>query len=154
MADERKDPVIGLADCGRRSAPFARIRRDHRTEVAEDYVEMIADLIDTDGEARIVDLAARFGVSSATVNNTVARLRRDGFVEAKPYRSIFLTAQGRALAEACRHRHRIVLGFLYALGVSRPTAEADAEGIEHHVSDETLEAMRQATEGLARSGRR
>jgi DtxR family manganese transport transcriptional regulator len=120
---------------------FGRTRSDHRNEIAEDYVELIADLIDATGEARAVDLANRLGVTSATVNNTVTRLQREGLVRTEPYRSIFLTADGRALAEHCRRRHRIVYHFLRMLGVSEEVARADTEGIEHHVSDETLEAL-------------
>jgi DtxR family transcriptional regulator, manganese transport regulator len=59
----------------------------------------------------------------------------------QPYRAIFLTEAGRELAETARQRHRLVVAFLRALGVSEETAEQDAEGIEHHVSDETLEAL-------------
>ena len=100
-------------------------------------------------------LAGRLGVTAATVNGTVARLQRAGLVHSEPYRSIFLTETGRDLAEGCRRRHRIVLAFLRALGVSEATAETDAEGIEHHVSDETLEALERVTrEGLAAPRRR
>ena len=63
----------------------------------------------------------------------------------EPYRSIFLTDAGRALAEHCRRRHRVVLGFLRAIGVSDEVAATDAEGIEHHVSDETLAALERLT---------
>ena len=126
---------------------FDRLRAAHAREVTEDYVEMIADLIDHEGEARAVALAERFGVTAATVNNTVKRLEREGFVTSKPYRSIFLTEQGRTLAETCRERHRLVRDFLLALGVSAEVAEADAEGIEHHVSRATLDAFRRHLAG-------
>ena len=126
---------------GEQAAGFDRIRDDHRHELVEDYVELIADLIDAQGEARAVDLATRLGVTGATVNAQVTRLQRDGLVTSEPYRAIFLTERGRALAEACRRRHHIVLAFLAALGVSEETARRDAEGIEHHVSDETMAAF-------------
>ena len=121
---------------------FRRVRDAHQTEVAEDYVELIADLIEETGEARVVDLAHRLGVSNATVNNTIQRLARDGLVTSKPYRSIFLTDEGQEMATASRERHDVVRDFLVALGVAPETAEADAEGIEHHVSETTLEAFR------------
>ena len=120
---------------------FGRIREDHRAEIAEDYVELIADLIEARGEARAVDLAERLGVTNATVANTVAKLQRDGLVTSEPYRSIFLTDKGTELARHCKRRHQIVVGFLEAVGVSEATAHRDAEGIEHHVSDETLDAF-------------
>lgn len=121
---------------------FRRVRDAHQTEVAEDYVELIAGLIEETGEARVVDLALRLGVSSATVNNTIQRLQRDGLVTSKPYRSIFLTDEGQEMATASRERHVLVRDFLISLGVSPETAEADAEGVEHHVSAETLQAFR------------
>ena len=120
------------------AAKFDRIRRAHQSEVAEDYVEMIADLTAEIGEARTVDLAARFGVTSPTVNAIVQRLQRENLVETRPYRSIFLTAAGQALADKARDRHRIVRDFLVTIGVPEAIAEEDAEGIEHHVSSETL----------------
>ena len=70
-----------------------------------------SDLIAETGEARTVDLAARFGVTSPTVNAIIRRLQREDLVETRPYRSIFLTEAGKALAEASRERHRIVRDF-------------------------------------------
>jgi DtxR family manganese transport transcriptional regulator len=130
------------------AAGFDRIRDDHRSEIAEDYVELIADLIDAKGEARAVDLAERLGVTNATVNNTIGKLQREGLVRSEPYRSIFLTDTGEALAEACRERHRIVLDFLNVIGVPPEVAATDAEGIEHHVSKETLNALETLTRDL------
>jgi DtxR family manganese transport transcriptional regulator len=130
---------------------FKKVRDAHQTETAEDYVELIAELIDTSGEARAVDLAKRLGVSHATVNNTIQRLSRDGLVSCRPYRSIFLTERGRELATASRERHRIVRDFLVALGVDQETAEVDAEGIEHHVSSATLATFRRYLAKTCRS---
>ena len=127
------------------AAKFDRIRRAHQSEVAEDYVEMISDLIAETGEARTVDLAARFGVTSPTVNAIVRRLQREELVETRPYRSIFLTEAGKALAEASRARHRIVRDFLVTIGVPDSIAEEDAEGVEHHVSEETLAVFARIT---------
>jgi DtxR family manganese transport transcriptional regulator len=129
-------------DVARHAERFKRVRDAHQTEMAEDYVELIADLIDKKGEARLVDLAGCLGVSKPTVNGTIQRLQRDGLVSSKPYRSIFLTEKGRGLAAASRERHRVVRELLIALGVDAETADADAEGIEHHVSEVTLAAFR------------
>jgi len=120
---------------------FQRTREDHSRETAEDYVEMIHDLIAETGEARAVDIALRFGISKATVAKTIQRLVREGLVSSQPYRSIFLTDEGERLAASSRARHELVLTFLRTLGVSAEAAESDAEGIEHHVSRETLAAM-------------
>lgn len=124
-----------------RSNRFRRTRDDHAVETAADYVELIHDLIEERGEARAADIATELAVSHVTVTKTVQRLMRDGLVTSRPYRSIFLTEEGQALAERMREKHRIVIDFLLALGIARETAEVDAEGIEHHVSDETLAAM-------------
>ncbi|WP_282187694.1 manganese-binding transcriptional regulator MntR [Azospirillum sp. TSO22-1] len=140
-AERTRRVLVSLPDADRQAANFQRVREAHQTEVAEDYVELIADLIDTAGEARAADIARRLGVAHPTVVKTIARLQRDGLVESQPYRSIFLTEAGRAMAERSRQRHAIVVGFLKAIGVSAETAERDAEGVEHHVSDETLAAF-------------
>jgi len=118
-----------------------RTREEHAQETAQDYVEMIAELIATTGEARVTDLARRLGVTHVTVNRTIRRLQRDGLVTALPYRSIFLTDPGRKLSEESRRRHEIVSRFLRSLGVPAAVAHADAEGMEHHVSKETLAAF-------------
>jgi DtxR family manganese transport transcriptional regulator len=118
-----------------------RTRRQHAQERAQDYVEAIADLISSNGEARATDLARSLGVTHVTVIRTVQRLRRNGLVTSLPYRSIFLTEAGRKLASKARSRHRTVVAFLEALGISSSVARADAEGIEHHVSPETLAAF-------------
>ena len=133
-----------------RSAAFRRIRADHQSELAEDYVELIADLIDEHGEARGTDVATRLGVANATVVKTMKRLQEAGLITQEPYRSVFLTPDGWKMADDGRRKHQIVEGFLLALGVGEETARLDSEGIEHHVSDETLRAMARF---LARSGK-
>lgn len=123
---------------------FAIVRQAHESEMAEDYVELIAELIETRGEARPVEIAERLGVKPPTVTKNISRLKSAGLVRRERYRAIFLTERGQALAEACRTRHRIVVAFLLSLGINEETAERDAEGIEHHVSDETLAAFEKA----------
>ena len=115
-----------------------RTRQQHAQERAQDYVETIADLIASCGEARATDIARSLGVTHVTVIRTVARLQREGLVTTQPYRSIFLTEAGRRLAANAKSRHQTVIALLEALGVSPSVARADAEGIEHHVSPETL----------------
>lgn len=121
-------------------------REDHRLALLHDYVQVIADLIDEEQEARVVDLAARFGVSHVTALKNVERLQREGLAETKPRRAIFLTEDGWKLVKRLRHRYDIVVRFLMSLGVSEDVAHADAEGIEHHVSDETLAAFERSME--------
>lgn len=130
----------------RNASAHERTRRDHSTETAEDYVEAVAELIARHGTCRVIDLAERFGVSHVTVIRVVQRLERDGLVATEPYKPIELTAKGRRLAKHCRERHEIVYRFLLAIGVDPATAAIDSEGIEHHVSPETLERLREITE--------
>ncbi len=66
---------------------FKRVRDAHQTEMAEDYVELIADLIDEKGEARLVDLAGSLGVTKPTVNGAIQRLQHHGLVSSEPSRS-------------------------------------------------------------------
>lgn len=132
-ADERAPEI--------QAAGFATVRQAHETEMAEDYVELIAELIDTQGEARPVEIAGRLGVKPPTVTKNISRLKAAGLVRREPYRAIFLTEKGQALAETCKRRHRIVVAFLRRLGIDEETAERDAEGIEHHVSETTLHAF-------------
>jgi DtxR family manganese transport transcriptional regulator len=122
---------------------FQRVREDHQRELVEDYVEEIAHLHEKMGEARASDLAHCFGVSPAAVSKVISRLKRDGLVEARHYRGIFLTDEGRMLAKRVAKRHEIVLQTLLALGVPEEFARSDAEGIEHHCSEATVEAMKQ-----------
>ena len=122
---------------------FKKVRDAHKTENTEDYLEIIADLLNTKGEARIVDIAIKLDIAQATANKTVERLQNQGYVKKEPYRSIFLTLKGQEVASVSKKRHIIVLTFLKNLGLDARTAEADAEGIEHHVSDKTLKKMEQ-----------
>ena len=112
-----------------------------QTAVAEDYVELIADLIESTGEARATDIARRLGVTNASVAKMIAKLHQGGLVTTQPYRAIFLTEEGRRIATASKRRHEIVVAFLLAIGVGEDAARADAEGLEHHVSAETLAAF-------------
>lgn len=123
------------------AARFQRTREDHARELAEDYVELIRALTAEKGEARSTDMADRLGVSPVSVGKTLKRLQKEGLVTYQPYRSIFLTEEGRALAEASEARHQVVRDVLLKLGVDPENAETDAEGIEHHVSAATLEAF-------------
>lgn len=120
---------------------FRHVRNARRQELVEDYVELISDLLRSGGEARQVDLASRLGVSQPTVAKMLARLVESGFVSQRPYRGIFLTEAGEKLAEVSRRRHQIVERFLVAIGVDEDSARRDAEGIEHYVSEATLDAF-------------
>ena len=124
---------------------FRQVREAHRRELIDDYVELISDLIREVGEARQVDMAARLGVSQPTVAKMLKRLASVGLVEMIPWRGVFLTQEGEKLAQESRERHQLVENFLLVLGVSPEIARRDAEGMEHHVSEETLVKFREFT---------
>ena len=134
-------------DAEEHSKGFRQTRAARRNALLEDYVELIADLIADGGEARQVDIAARLGVAQPTVAKALRRLTAEGFVVQKPYRGVFLTELGESIARASRLRHETVEAFLLSLGVAPETARIDAEGIEHHVSEETLAAFRHSMAG-------
>ena len=154
MTDDSKETLTSAAERDRaqqhlgelpvveeQAIGFKQARAARRNELVEDYVELIADLIDEGGEARQVEIAARLGVAQPTVVKMLKRLAQDGLVTQRPYRGVFLTDVGRELADQSRERHRIVEKFLLSLGISEEIARRDAEGIEHHVSPETLEVF-------------
>jgi len=124
---------------------FRQVREAHRRELIDDYVELISDLIREVGEARQVDMAARLGVSQPTVAKMLKRLASVGLIEMIPWRGVFLTPEGEKLAQESRERHQLVENFLLVLGVSPEIARRDAEGMEDHVSEETLVKFREFT---------
>jgi DtxR family manganese transport transcriptional regulator len=136
-APSRRSSVSDASSESHRKTRLARAE-----ELAEDYVEVIDGLIAAHGEARVVAIAERLGVTHVTVTRTIARLQKQGLVQSERYRSIFLSEAGRRLAARVRRRHALVLSFLEAIGVDRATAQVDAEGIEHYVSEATLRAFK------------
>lgn len=111
------------------------------SSAVEDYLERIQELIEAKGYARVVDIALSLGISQASVTNMVKRLDAEGFVKHEKYRGLILTEEGRAIAKAVGERHRILTEFLRLLGISETELERDVEGMEHHLSASTLEAI-------------
>jgi DtxR family manganese transport transcriptional regulator len=134
-------PPTALPEEPTQARRFGKARSAQSAALLEDYAELIADLLASEGEARPTDIARRLGVSHATAIKAIARLKREGLATARPYRGVFLTESGADLAARVRSRHRLVVDVLLALGVPAEAAEQDAEGIEHHVSDATLAAF-------------
>ena len=120
---------------------FRNIRNAHDVENTEDYLELISDMLNKTGEARIVDIANKFDIAQATANKTIKRLKIQGYLEKEPYRSIFLTLKGQQIASKSKRRHKIVYDFLINLGLGKKIAQLDSEGIEHHVSEFTLKKL-------------
>lgn len=125
---------------------FNKVRSDHASETAEDYVEAVSDIVHMHGECRVQHLADLMGVSHVTVSRAITRLQQHRLVVTEPYKPIRLTAKGERLAAESRRRHEIVLLFLQMLGVPDEDSQRDAEGIEHHVGKATLKCMQQYIE--------
>lgn len=132
------DPLPEIPTQARR---FGKTRDALSMALLEDYAELIADLQAASGAARPTDIARRLGISHVTAINTIARLKREGLATSRPYHGVSLTEAGLALARRVHRRHRLVVDLLRAVGVPEEAAEQDAEGIEHHVSEATLEAF-------------
>ncbi len=136
-----EDAIADLPPVAAQARRFGKARSAQSHARMEDYAELVSDLIAAQGEARPTDIARRLGVSHATAIKFLARMKAEGLVTSKPYRGVFLTEAGAALADKVRKRHRLVVDLLISVGVATDVAEADAEGIEHHVSDAALAAF-------------
>ncbi len=130
------------------SAAFSRTRADHAIEILEDYTEAIAQITKENGKCRVMDLARYFGVSHVSVIQVLQRLKTNHFIESENHKPIYLTETGRTLARECAARHKVVLQFLLKLGVSEKNALLDSEGLEHHISTETLKCMKKFIENI------
>lgn len=126
---------------------FSKTRRDHASETAEDYVEAIGEILEVQDACRVKDLASRMAVSHVTVTRILQRLAHEELVIKEPYGPVSLTTQGRRLARASKRRHELLLKFLLSLGVPKADAIRDTEGMEHHVSESTLKAMKDFLNG-------
>lgn len=124
-----------------RAEPFIATRNHHLSELAEDYVEIISELIAEKGEAKICDLAEHFGVSHVTVIRAVERLKKKGYLNTDRHHPLTLTDEGAKLAAFSKARHLFLLKYLAFLGVPDHVAVIDVEGMEHHISQTTMEAF-------------
>lgn len=107
----------------------------------EDYLERISELIKTKGYARVVDIAAELKISQASVTTMVQRLDGEGLVKYEKYRGMVLTSAGEEVAARIAHRHELLTNFLTLLGLEKGVVDHDVEGMEHHVSAATFDAL-------------
>lgn len=118
------------------------------SSAVEDYLEQILELIRTKGYARVVDIADRLSISQASVTNMIQRLDAEGFLHYEKYRGLILTQAGEDLAKNITRRHRLLTEFLQLLGLAEATIYQDVEGMEHHLSPETVRAIESLTARL------
>ena len=112
------------------------------SQSAEDYLERILELVQKTGQARVVDIANSLNIRQASVTNMVKKLCEMGFVEHEKYkRGLVLTKEGREVAERIQRRHATLSRFFSLLELDGETQQRDIEGIEHHLSRDTLSAL-------------
>lgn len=107
----------------------------------EDYLEQIHNLIRQKGYARVVDIAQNLGISQASVTNMIQRLDAEGYLVYERYRGVVLTDEGRRIGEAIARRHEVLTRLLSGFGLDAATVHRDVEGMEHHISRQTLEVL-------------
>ena len=112
-----------------------------RSTAVEDYLEQILDLINTKGYARVADIAHGLRISQASVTNMVQRLDAEGLLKYEKYRGLVLTTAGETLARNIMRRHQLLTDFLRTLGVNEEVIYHDVEGMEHHISPQTLHSI-------------
>ncbi len=111
-------------------------------ESGEMYLETILVLSKTMPAVRSVDVGEHMGFSKPSVSRAIGLLRSGGLVEVDANGHLTLTEDGRRVAERTYERHRLLKTFFVRLGVDPEVADSDACKIEHHISDETVEAIR------------
>ncbi len=120
----------------------------------EDYLERISELLDEKGYARVTDIAEKLKVKPASVTMMLKKLEASGYVIREHYRGFSLTTKGMTVGHNIKKRHTILSEFLSLLGLSSHTIERDIEGLEHSVSNETLDALEQHVAMLKKSAKK
>ena len=120
----------------------------HLQESGEMYLETIYTLTQTKAAVRSIDVCESMGFSKPSVSRAIGLLKSGGFVVVDENGYLSLTEQGRAVAERTVERHTLLKTFFVRLGVEESTADADACKIEHHISDETMAALKKYLETL------
>lgn len=115
-------------------------------ESGEDYLEAILKLKQKYGQVRSIDIVGELGYSKPSVSIAMKRLRENGYIEMAADGYITLTESGFAVADRIYTRHRILTQLFVAIGVSEEVAAADACKIEHDLSDETFDKLREHAE--------
>ena len=112
-------------------------------ESSEDYLECILMLSHRLPAVRSIDIVHETGYAKPSISVAMKKLRENGYISVDEDQHIFLTESGKEIAERVYERHRILTETLIAIGVSRETAESDACRIEHDISDETFEKIKE-----------
>lgn len=111
------------------------------TPSMEDYIERIYNLIHTKGYARVSDIAEELLVHPSSVTKMVQKLDRDGYLDYEKYRGFVLTKRGSKIGKKLVDRHDLLEEFLEIIGVDEENIYEDVEGIEHHLSWNSIDRM-------------
>ena len=114
----------------------------HLLESGEMYIETIYVLTKKGAPPRAIDVGEHMGFSKPSVSRALGILKKSGYVTVGEDGAIMLTEAGFSLAEKIYERHTILTAFFEKIGVSTEVAESDACKIEHHISDDTLAAIK------------
>lgn len=121
----------------KRQEPTAHVH----SPAIEDYLEQIHNLIEGKGYARVVDIAANLGISQASVTNMIQKLDAEGYLVYERYRGVVLTQEGRKIGQEIARRHEVLTRLLATFGLDAATVHEDVEGMEHHISRQTLAVL-------------
>ena len=120
-------------------------RQEHTSHLGspaiEDYLEQIHNLIGSKGYARVVDIAQNLGISQASVTNMIQRLDAEGYVIYERYRGVVMTEAGKKIGQEIAQRHEVLTRLLSGFGLDPKTVHEDVEGMEHHMSRQTLDVL-------------
>lgn len=142
---EEQERLEGLKSAHIREMQNRNVRVSTRIE---DFLEIIVELEDIHGEARVSDIASNLAISRPTVVRMLGKMAKEGWIEKNPYRPVKLCPKGRQHAEWMRERHGILFSFLRHLGIDETTAHHETEGIEHHLSESTVKRIQNLTQRL------
>ncbi len=107
----------------------------------EDYIEQIYLLIEEKGYARVSDIAENLSVHPSSVTKMVQKLDKDNYLIYEKYRGLSLTSKGKKIGQRLVYRHELLEQFLRVIGVKEDTIYEDVEGIEHHLSWESIDRI-------------
>ncbi|MFT8871077.1 MAG: transcriptional regulator MntR [Sporolactobacillus sp.] len=111
------------------------------TPSMEDYIERIYWLIQDKGYARVSDIAEALDVHSSSVTKMVQKLDKDQYLIYEKYRGFILTPKGKKMGKRLVYRHELLEGFLKLIGVDDDNVYKDVEGIEHHLSWNSIDRI-------------
>lgn len=124
------------------------------TPSMEDYLEKIYKLIDDKGYARVSDIAEGLEVHPSSVTKMIQKLDKDNYLIYEKYRGLVLTNKGKKMGKRLVDRHQLLENFLTTIGVQDENIYRDVEGIEHHLSWDSITCIETLVEYFRRDSQR